>query len=312
MSDDGGDTWTEPGGIADWTGVFAVSPQDSNTVYAGVAACDRGAVRRSEDGGLSFEPVYTASLIVPNCLGGDQSINALAIAPSRPRTVYAGGNDRPGYQDRNAVVVRSLDDGSSWTEVFTLPARSRVEALAINPSDDGVVYAGGEDCRSGPCEGFVYRSTDGGDTWDLTLVTTNTVRSIVIDHWRPDVLYVADDGYWVLKSTDGGDGWTVVRPPYYVHKDPSGNLLAIDPNVPSHVYLGGMGYIGETPDGGQTWSGGSGPLSQGAPQRDPSALAVDHDTETQTLYAGFGGVWAYKRPAPHAHGVYLPVVLRNH
>jgi hypothetical protein len=39
---------------------------------------------------------------------------------------------------------------------------------------------------------------------------------------------------------------------------------------------------------------------------------VDHGTETQTLYAGFGGVWAYERPAPQSYGVYLPVVLRNY
>jgi len=127
-----------------------------------------------------------------------------------PTTVYAGGEDNPTWEESHAAIVRSLDDGASWTEVFTLPPSSEVRALAIDPADRDVVYAGGWDCSgtSGPgCAGFLYRTTDGGDSWDLTLATTDTVRSIVIDRWRPDVLYVADDGYWVRKSIDGGDSY---------------------------------------------------------------------------------------------------------
>jgi hypothetical protein len=114
------------------------------------------------------------------------------------------------------------------------------------------------------------------------------------------VIYAATRGpYDVYKSTDGGDSWTLIRsnnPPF---EEPSGYLLAIDPNAPSHVYLGGWGYIAETPDGGKTWSGEHGdPLNNGTPQMEPTALTVDNGTVTQTLYAGFSGVWAYSRPAP--------------
>jgi photosystem II stability/assembly factor-like uncharacterized protein len=309
MTDNGGQTWTQPSGLDSCMMSFAVNPQDPDIVYAG-AQSDRGAVLRSEDGGLTFEPVYTASYLLPSGPGGQQALLDLAIAPSLPDTVYAAGQDSINWEERRAVVVRSLDDGVSWTEVFTLPPRSRVEALAIDPHDDDVVYAGGEDC-SGPCQGHVYRTTDGGDSWDLTLVTTNTVRSIVIDPWKPDVLYVADDGYWVLKSTDGGDSWTVVRPPWWVYGDPSGSLLAIDPNVADHVYLGGWGYIGETVDGGETWSGGGDPMNHGTPGMEPSALVVDNGTVTQTLYAGFTGVWAYGRQALQPARVYLPLVVKN-
>lgn len=79
---------------------------------------------------------------------------------------------------------------------------------------------------------------------------------------------------------------------------PSGNLLAIDPHVPSHVYLGGWGYIAETSDGGQTWSEWVAPINQGTPEMEPRALAVDNGAITQTLYAGFSGVWSYRRAAP--------------
>ena len=308
MSTDGGQTWAEPSGLAQWIFAFAVNPDDSNIVYAGASGCD--SLVRSEDGGLSFETVYSPT----HCLvgGGYENFRAVDIAQSMPTTVYAGGGDTPPGEENHAAVVRSLDDGASWTEVFTLPPRSEVEALAINPADDEVVYAGGEDC-SGPCQGVVYRTTDGGDNWELTLVTTNTVSSIVIDRWKPDVLYVADNGYWVLKSDDGGDSWAVVKPPWWVPpNNPSGDQLAIDPNVADHVYLGGYGYIAETVDGGATWSGGGEPLGQGTPEMDPNVLVADSGTVTQTLYAGFTGVWAYSRPALQPVRVYLPVVVREY
>jgi photosystem II stability/assembly factor-like uncharacterized protein len=172
--------------------------------------------------------------------------------------------------------------------------------LAVDPTDEDVVYAGGETCDENGCPGFLYRTTDGGDSWDMTLVTSDTITSIVVDHQKPNVLYAATRGpYDVYKSTDGGDTWALIRsnnPPF---EEPSGNLLVMDPHVPSHVYLGGWGYIAETTDGGMTWSGEwDEPLNFGTPGMEPGALTVDNGTVTQTLYAGFSGVWAYSRPAP--------------
>jgi hypothetical protein len=144
------------------------------------------------------------------------------------------------------------------------------------------------------------------------LVNTDTVRSIVIDRWRPDVLCVADCSPWVHKRIDRGDTWTVVRRPWWVHSDASGDLHAIAASVAHPVYLGGWGYIAETTDGGQTWSEWNDLLNQGTPGMEPSALTVDKGTVTQTLYAGFDGVWANKRPAPQPTRIHLPLVLRVH
>ncbi len=297
MTTDGGQTWTEPSGVAGCMGAFAINPGDPDIVYGGGFDCSRGAVLRSDNGGLDFEPVYTATFIITDCSGGDEGILDLAIAPSMTSTVYAAGRDQPNWAGQQAVVVRSLDDGASWTVVFTLPEWSHIETVAINPTDDGIVYAGGETCGEQGCSGFLYRSIDGGDTWQPALVVSNTVSSIVVDYQKPNVLYAATRGpYDVYKSTDGGDTWTLIRsnnPPF---QQPSGYLLAIDPHVPSHVYLGGWGYIAETPDGGLTWS--DDPINQGTPVMEPGALTVDNGTVTQTLYAGFSGVWIHDRAAP--------------
>ena len=92
---------------------------------------------------------------------------------------------------------------------------------------------------------------------------------------------------------------------------PSGYLLVIDPYLPDRIYLGGWGYIAETTDGGATWSQWHDPINQGTPRREPSALAVDFGMDTQTLYAGFSGVWAHTRVGPLPEQVYLPVVIND-
>ena len=215
MTTDGGNTWAQPAGLSRQMRAFAISPDERDIVYGGAYNCRLGTVLRSQDGGLTFKAVYTASFITSDCSGGSETLCALAIAPSDPDTVYAAGWDNIGGQLDQAVIVRSRDDGVSWSPVFTLPQRSWIEALAIRPTDADVAYAGGEDCSgtSGPgCVGFVYRTTDGGHGWDLTLVTSDTVSSIVIHPWNPDILYVADRDYQVRKSTDGGDTWAVITP----------------------------------------------------------------------------------------------------
>jgi photosystem II stability/assembly factor-like uncharacterized protein len=290
MSEDGGENWSEISGAC--TAAYAINPDDPDIVYSGQFNDRDGAVVRSEDGGLNFSPVYTASFVQPDGSGGDEQIYDLAIAPSMSHTVYAGGRDSPRDQQGYGVVLRTLDDGQSWTRVLTVPGDVRVEVLAIDPTDDDVVLVGGEDCSTGPCMGFIYRTTDGGDMWTLVFTPTQTVNSIVVDHQKPHVLY-ANSGYDIFKSADGGDTWGLIR-----SCCPSGNRLVIDPFVPSHVYLGGYGYIAETADGGRTWSDWGDPINQGTPQMEPRALTVGTGAPTQTLYGGFSGVWYYRRPAP--------------
>ncbi len=301
LSTDGGWTWDHPSGIAGCMGAFAINPDDPDIVYGGGFDCSRGPVLRSEDGGLDFQPVFTPTFIISDCSGGDESIFDIAIAPSMTSTVYAAGADHPNWTGDQAVAVRSLDDGASWTVVFTLPEPSRINVVGIDPTDDDVVYIGGEDCNTGGpfCWHFIERTIDGGSTWTRVLSDTHGgVESIVVDYQKPNVVYAANSNYDVYKSTDGGDSWTIIRsnnPPF---NQPSGDQLAIDPHVPSHIYLGGWGYIAETTDGGQTWSDGGDPINNGTPGMAPRALVVDTATPTQTLYAGFSGAWANSRPAP--------------
>jgi glucose/arabinose dehydrogenase len=288
-STDGAQTWAQISAAASF-GDFAVNPDDSSVVYAGVfSTTNGGAILRSGDGGTSFSPVYTSASVTA---GGGERIFGLAVAPSLTSTVYGVGQDIPAIGDPYGVVVRSWNGGGSWVEVFNL-AGGLVQVVAVDPADHATAYIGGQDCAGGPCTGFVYRTTNGGTTWTKVHTTTVPVRDLAIDPQKPRVLYVSDK-YTIHKSTDSGQTWSSLR----TFVDAHANRLTIDPRVPSHVYLAAPGHIAESVDGGQTWSNYSAPINHGTAGISGTALAVNRAATTQTLYAGLGGAWSYTRLAP--------------
>jgi photosystem II stability/assembly factor-like uncharacterized protein len=91
---DGGWSWGQPDGQPDCMYDYEIKNGDPSTIFAGADDCSRGAVLRSVDDGISFEPVYTAPHIIPDCSGGREGIHAVATAPSAPDIVYAAGSDQ--------------------------------------------------------------------------------------------------------------------------------------------------------------------------------------------------------------------------
>lgn len=113
-------------------------------------------------------------------------------------------------------LLRSRDDGASWTRIGEQLPHQDIRALAVHPSQDGVIYAGTEPAA-------LYRSEDGGDTWrELVGVRTHPsasdwafpirpklghVRTIVCHPRDPATLVVGIEVGSLLKSTDGGETW---------------------------------------------------------------------------------------------------------
>jgi len=123
---------------------------------------------------------------------GDAFVNALAIDPRTPTTLYAAGDG----------VFKSTDGGNTWSAVNTgLPALF-VNALAIDPTTPTTLYAG-----IGISGGGVFKSTDGGNTWSAvnTGLTTPYVDTLAIDPRTPTTLYAGTVDGGVFKSTDGGN-----------------------------------------------------------------------------------------------------------
>jgi photosystem II stability/assembly factor-like uncharacterized protein len=305
---DGGNNWEQFDEVC--TGAFAINPENPDIVYMGEYNCGRGAFRRSSDGGSGFSTIYTPPFIEEDCSGGEEQIRSIAIAPSDPDVVYAGGIDRPTREWERGKILRTLDDGDTVKEVLALDPNTTIEVVVIDPKNPNIIFAGGEDCSEEDCAGTIYRSADGGEKWSLVYSgeSNGAIRSIAIDFSKPKVIYAGLDSYELIKSTDGGDDWETIR-----ECCPSGNYLAVNPNLSGHVYLGGWGYIAESLNGGIDFSEGDHFINDGTPGMQPDSLVIRSGAEAQTLFAGFSGVWTYNRTPIGVDEwyVFLPAILRN-
>ncbi|MDH5589524.1 MAG: sialidase, partial [Gemmatimonadota bacterium] len=218
-------------------------PGNANVYYIGAAS---GGVFRSEDGGHSWEPIFDDQVAM--------SIGALALAPSDPNVLWAGTGEafiRSNVSIGNGVY-RSTDGGDTWRHMG-LDATGRVGRIVIDPRDPDVVFVAALGHLYGPQEERgVYRTRDGGETWERVLfVDRNTgAVDIVMSPGNPRVLFAATwqmriwtwgresggpgSGLW--KSTDGGDTWTRLEG----RGLPGGTLgkigLGMTPDDPDRVY----------------------------------------------------------------------------
>ncbi|MFO1515580.1 MAG: hypothetical protein U1F22_01420 [Lysobacterales bacterium] len=199
-----------------WAMMAVGVPQQPDTYYFAAAG---GGVWKTRDSGRTWQPVGDA--LPP-------SIGAIAIAPSAPQTVYAGTGQVTTRYDiaAGAGVFKSVDGGAHW-QALGLEATRHIGRVWIDPrrADTVLVAALGHAFGPNPERG-VYRSEDGGSTWERTLfVSENTgAVDLAADPQNPDVVFAAawqmrqqpwqsyftpdvgeESGIW--KSTDGGRHW---------------------------------------------------------------------------------------------------------
>jgi len=185
-------------------------------------------------------------------------------------------------------VWKTVNEGTTWEPVFESEASSSVGDIAVAPSDQNIVWVGTGEAnifRSSQCGSGIYKSTDGGKTWDhMGLADTLTIARIMIHPNNPDVVYVAASGHeWtdneergVFKTTDGGQTWEKI---FYISQRTGAIDLIMDPADTDTLYAAMWqrrrlkwndprvlkGYdesgIYKTRDGGKTWA----PINNGLP-----------------------------------------------
>jgi hypothetical protein len=174
---------------------------DPNIYYAGACA---GGVWKSSDGGTNWEPVFDEQ--------SAQSIGSLAIAPSDSNQIWAGTGE--AFIRSNVLIgdgiYKSMDAGKSWQH-SGLEKSGRIGRIVVHPRDPNIVFAAALGHGYGPQkERGVYRTKDGGKTWEQVLfVDENTGCSgLAMDPNNPRLLFA---GMWsiVIKTwgkISGGPG----------------------------------------------------------------------------------------------------------
>ncbi len=245
--------------ISTVTGVIG----NPNIIYAGAAS---GGIFKSIDGGLHWTPIFDGQPV--------SSIGALMVAPSDPNVVWAGTGE-PFIRSHISLgwgVFKSLDAGKSWTKMG-LENTGRIARVLIDPRDPDRVYVAALGHLYGPqAEKGVYRTTDGGKTWEKVLSVNDSsgANELVMDPTNPRVLYAAfwqmeihtwgrtsgGAGSGIWKSTDGGTTWKHLVGNGLPTK-PVGKInLTVSKTNPNRIYaLIETGDGVPTPDGKPTDSG---------------------------------------------------------
>lgn len=185
-------------------------PSIPNKLWAGTA---HGGLWQSTDSGNSWTPASD--------LMRKMTVSSLTVDPANPDIMYAGtGEGRSNdIALRGHGMFKSIDGGGSWILLpLTSPATvgeswSHINHIAVSTA--GVLLAATSDNSH---NGFVYRSTDGGQTWGLIPVYTgskvgprNMVYKVKFDPDNPNTAIFIDSYANVTHSSDGGASWQVVK-----------------------------------------------------------------------------------------------------
>ena len=192
-------------------------------------------------------------------------------------------------------LLKTVNAGASWENVFANQNSVSIGDVAINPTDPNTVWVGTGEANSRQSSSWgdgIYKSTDGGNTWThLGLEESHYIGRIVINPVDTDIVYAAALGHlWganaergVYMTTDGGLTWKNVLS---IDADTGAVDLAMDPFNPKILYAamyqrrrtswgfngGGAGSgIYKTADGGRTWK----KLTNGLPPGDNGRIGLD-------------------------------------
>jgi len=198
------------------TRAVAGVPSEPNVFYIGAV---NGGVWKTRDAGRTWQPIFDGQ--------PTQSVGAIAIAPSDPNIIYVASGEglrRPDLSVGNGIY-RSADGGRTWTHGGLIDGQ-QIPEVAVDPRDPNRLFAAVLGHPYGPNEERgIYRSRDGGVTWERVLYKDADTggSAVALDPAHPDVVYAAlwqsRLGPWedknefegtnggLFKSTDGGTTW---------------------------------------------------------------------------------------------------------
>ena len=248
------------------TAVAGVAAQP-NTYYFGATG---GGVFKTTDGGFNWEPITDGQL-------GTGSVGAVSVCDADPNVLYLGMGEVPirGNVSHGDGAYKSTDAGRTWTRAGLANTR-HIGRIRIHPKNCDIAYASVLGHIFGPhAERGVYRTRDGGVTWDQVGPVRNDRSGAIdlsMDPSNSKILYAS---YWdvkrtpwsfesggpgggIFKTVDGGDTWTELTRNPGGPKGIVGKIgLTVSPVNPDRVWAlieAEDGGVFRSENGGKTWT----------------------------------------------------------
>ncbi|GJQ62974.1 MAG: hypothetical protein SCALA702_20270 [Melioribacteraceae bacterium] len=307
---DGGDTWFP---IFDDQpimpmGDLAINPVDTNIVYAGSG--EPNGSHNNFPGAGVFKSTDAGQTWTNIGLELTAHTGRIVIDPTNPDRVFVAAVGSNFGTGPNRGVYATTNAGDTWEQVLFVSDSTGAVDLILDPTDPDFIMAtmwervrrpgfGQSVSSRGPTSG-IYKSTDGGDTWDklgpsngLPGETENVGRiGLAIDVNHPDtvVAVYTDGGTYsgLYKSTDRGENWSSIDPSFQISGGVSSfswyfGQVRINPHDPDFIYVLDV-YFNYTQNGGTSWSN----IYYDNLHVDHHALAF-HPTDSNVILVGNDG-----------------------
>lgn len=279
-------------------GALSVAPSDPNVIYAGMGeTCIRGnmsagdGIYKSLDGGDSWQHIG---------LGNSHFVGEIVVHPDNPDVIWVAamghvfgteGNDERG-------VFKTTDGGESWKKVLYHNEQTGAVDIEMDPNNPRVLYASLWEAYRNPWEmssggegSGLYKSTDGGETWENISQRPGMPKGLLgkigvaISPVNPDRVWaiIENDNGGVFRSDDSGKTWSLInsdrelrqRAWYYKH-------IVAGTESENDVYVLNVGFYKST-DGGRSFE------RKGTPHGDHHDLWISSTDGDRMVVADDGG-----------------------
>ena len=288
-------------------GTIAMDPNNSNVIWVGTGENNNqrsvaygDGIYKSVDGGNSWRNMG---------LQQSEHIGRIIIHPENSDIIYVAAIGPLWNAGGDRGLYRSKDAGNSWEKVLAIDAHTGVNDVVMDPRDPDVLYASSFQRRrhvftylGGGPQSTIYKSTDGGNTWEKSsngLPSVDIGRiGMVISPADPEIIYALVEAAMgkggTFRSTNRGASWEKMSD-YHSAGNYYQELVA-DPIRPERIYSMDT-WMQISNDGGKTWK----VLGEDFKHIDNHALWIDPE-DTDHLLAGCdGGVYESWDAAKHWH-----------
>jgi photosystem II stability/assembly factor-like uncharacterized protein len=303
-------------------GALAITPTNPDIVWVGTgetfvirpAHAMGDGIYKSEDAGKTWKNMG---------LKKTGRIGRVIVHPTNPDIVYAAALGHTYGPQQERGVYKTEDGGKSWKRIFFVDENTGAAELALDPKNPDRLLVGMWSIhintwglRSGGAGGGIYRTTDGGESWEpmtakgLPGGKDNPVgkTAVAISHSNPNIVYALFeiDSPALYRSQDFGETWTLQtrnhdigeRAPYYIR-------MAVSPADPNELYFANVKFS-TSKDGGKTITGG---YRAGGDNHD---IWIDPTNADRLMVAHDGGASISQNHGKSFQRIVLPIAQMYH